>query len=57
MLCYAPNCMDEFSPEEGGVGPEDERIEALSDAFLAVGADPEAIEEELDEDPIEPMDV
>lgn len=46
--------MNEFAPEEILI-PEDERISALSDAFLAVG-DPEAIDEDL-EDPIEPMDV
>lgn len=50
--------MDESAPEESLVGSENERIDALGDAFLATG-DPQAIEEELDEeeDPIEPMDV
>ncbi len=48
--------MDEFAPEGSLLNPEDERIDALSDAFLVAG-DPEAIEEELDDDPIEPMDV
>lgn len=47
--------MNEFAPEEM-LTPEDERINALSEAFLAAG-DPDVIDEELDDDPIEPMDV
>ncbi len=46
----------EFAPGEFVENAEDGRVEALSDAFL-VTEDPENIEEELDEDPIEPMDV
>ncbi|HEY9585987.1 MAG TPA: hypothetical protein VJJ02_05395 [Candidatus Paceibacterota bacterium] len=50
--------MTEFSPEEFWDIPEGERIDALSDAFLAAGADPEVVDEGLeDDDPIEPMDV
>lgn len=45
--------MTELAPENTGE-MLDERVDAVSDAFLAV--DPEAIDEEL-EDPIEPMDV
>ena len=37
--------MDEFAPEGLPEAPEDERIDALSDAFLAAGADPQALEE------------
>jgi len=48
--------MSEFAPEESLTSPEDERVDAISDAFLVAG-DPEAIEEELDDNPIEPMDV
>lgn len=49
--------MIEFAPEELDA-PENEQIDALSDAFLAAGGNPEVINEELDEeDPIEPMDV
>lgn len=49
--------MDEFAPEDSLVGPEDERIDALSDAFLAAGGDPDALEEGMEDEPIEPMDV
>jgi len=49
--------MTEFAPEDFVDTPEGERIDALSDAFLAAGADPEALNEELDDDPVEPMDV
>ncbi len=49
--------MDEFAPEGFPEAPEDERIDALSEAFLAAGADPQALEEEFDDEPSEPMEV
>ena len=49
--------MTEFAPEDFFGVEGREEIEQLSDAFLAAGADLEMIEEELDDDPIEPMDI
>lgn len=49
--------MTEFDPEEFLDIPEGGRIDALSDAFLAAGADGDALSEEIDYEPIEPMDV
>lgn len=48
--------MNEFAPEDFSETQEGEQIDAISEAFLAVG-DPNVLDEELDEDPIEPMDV
>lgn len=51
--------MNEFAPEGFPVDPEDERIDALGEAFLAAQGDTQALDEEFDEEegPIEPMDV
>ena len=35
--------MTELAPEESLINPEDERVDALSDAFLAAGGDNEAV--------------
>lgn len=51
------NGMTEFAPEDPMNTPEGERIDVLSDAFLAAGEDGAVLDEELDDDPVEPLDV
>jgi hypothetical protein len=49
--------MDEFPPEDLMEPIPGGEIDTLSDAFLAAGADAGALDEEFDDDPIEPMDI
>jgi len=53
---FTSNRMDEFIPEDLSNISESEQVDALSNAFFAAGL-PAALEDELDDEPVEPLDV